>query len=165
MPNPTRLVINTSPLIALVAALGDLTVLRNLYADVLVPYEVCQEMLAGGPTNCGISAFQAAVWLNKQTTPVIIAPLLANSLDRGEASVIQTALNQEIQTVCIDEAVGRRFARLSGLQLTGSIGILLKAKQQGQAIVMEQAIAQMLDQGIRLSKTVIDVALGQAGEI
>lgn len=165
MLNRSRLVINTSPLIALIAALGDLSILRDLYAEVLVPYEVCQEMLAGGPTNFGIPAFQAAVWLNKQTTPVMITPLLANSLDRGEASVIQIALNQGIQTVCIDEAVGRRFARLSGLQLTGSIGILLKAKQEGYPIVMKQAIEQMTSQGIRLSQTVIDVALKQAGEI
>ncbi|BAU65351.1 DegT/DnrJ/EryC1/StrS aminotransferase family protein [Stanieria sp. NIES-3757] len=33
------------------------------------------------------------------------------------------ALHKNIQTVCIDEAVGRRVARLSGLSLTGSIGL------------------------------------------
>ena len=37
MPRPERIVINTSPLITLVAALGDLTILRSLYTEVLVP--------------------------------------------------------------------------------------------------------------------------------
>ncbi|MCP2730476.1 hypothetical protein NJ959_18780 [Symplocastrum sp. BBK-W-15] len=34
-------------------------------------------------------------------------------------------MNENIQTVCIDEVAGRRIARLSGLSVTGSIGILL----------------------------------------
>ncbi|MEH1897413.1 MAG: hypothetical protein V7K72_13970 [Nostoc sp.] len=47
MPNTKIIVINTAPLISIVAALGDLDVLQ-LYTQVLVPFEVCQELLAGG---------------------------------------------------------------------------------------------------------------------
>jgi predicted nucleic acid-binding protein len=36
--------------------------------------------------------------------------MLLNSLDAGEASVIQLALNERIRTVCIDESAGRRLA-------------------------------------------------------
>lgn len=85
-------------------------------------------------------------------------------MDLGEASVIQLALNKSIQTVCIDETVGRRIARLSGLTLTGSIGILLRAKQEGYPVLMRHAIERMINRGIRLSETVIAVALRQAGE-
>ncbi len=74
------------------------------------------------------------------------------------------ALNKNIQTVCIDEAVGRRIARLSGLSLTGSIGILLRAKQEGYPVNIRQAIERMLNRGIRLSASVINFALSQAGE-
>lgn len=42
-----KIVINTAPLIALVAALGNLTILQSLYTQVLVPFEVGQEILAG----------------------------------------------------------------------------------------------------------------------
>jgi predicted nucleic acid-binding protein len=75
--------------------------------------------------------------LNKELkwqTPLNISPLLLNSLDLGEAAVIQLAINENIQTVCIDEAAGRRVARLSGLSLTGTIGILLRAKKEGYPI-------------------------------
>lgn len=164
MPEPRRLVINTSPLLALIAATGDLALLKSLYGEVLVPYEVCMEIWAGGVSGFGITAFESADWLSKQTTPVSIDPLLGNSLDLGEAAVIQLALNHKISTVCIDEAVGRRVARLSGLVLTGSVGILLRAKREGQPIVMRQAIKQMLAQGIRLSTTVVEFALREAGE-
>ena len=133
MPNTEIIVINTAPIISLVAALGDLDVLQ-LYTQVLVHFEVCQELLAGGASGFAVSEFEAATWLQKWSTPLNISPLLLNSLDLGEASVIQLALNESIQTVCIDETVGRRIARLSGLTLTGSIGILLRAKQEGYPV-------------------------------
>lgn len=61
--------------------------------------------------------------------------------------------------VCIDEAVGRRVARLSGLTLTGSIGVLLKAQKLGYAVSMEQAVARVRQHGIWLSEAVIRFAL------
>jgi predicted nucleic acid-binding protein len=68
--------------------------------------------------------------------------LIAGYGDLGEASVIQLAVNENIRTVCIDEAVGRRIARLNGLCLTGSIGVLLQAKRKGIDISMPYAISQ-----------------------
>jgi predicted nucleic acid-binding protein len=165
MPNPSKIVINTSPLIALVAAWGDLSRLQPLYEEVLVPFEVVQEILRGGINNFGVTEFEAATWLSQQVQPVIIGPFLRNSLDLGEAAVIQLALDRSIETVCIDEAVGRRVARLNGLTVTGSIGILLKAKQQDPTMSVKTAIANMRHHNIRLSQTVIDFALRQSGEV
>ncbi len=165
MPKAHSIVINKSPIIALVAALGELGILQSLYREVRVPYEVSQEILVGGTTNFGVREFSRANWLSKETTPLTISPFLLNSLDKGEASVIQLALNRKIKTVCIDEAVGRRIARLSGLAVTGSIGILLRAKEEGHPIIIKEAIEKMLKQNIRLSSTVIKFALSQAGEM
>jgi predicted nucleic acid-binding protein len=164
MPNTSEIVINTSPLIAIVAAMGDFNVLQSLYTNVIVPFEVSQEILIGGTTGLGVTEFQADFWLKKQTLPVNIYPILLNSLDIGEASVIQLALNKNISTVCIDEAVGRRIARLSGLAVTGSIGILLRAKKEGYPLSVKTAIEKMLNHNIRLSQRVIDFALKEAGE-
>jgi len=165
MPELNAIAINTSPLIALVAAVGNLRLLEFLYDEVWVPYEVCLEISAGGSTNFAITQFQEATWLKKQTSPLQINPLLLNSLDLGEASVIQLALNQNLKTVCIDEAVGRRIARLNRLSLTGSIGILLRAKQQNPSLSIRTAIANIQAHNIRLSQTVIDFALQQAQEV
>lgn len=164
MPDTSQIVINTSPLIALVAAWGDLNHLKNLYDQVLVPLEVSQELVKGGANNFAVTEFQQADWLQKQSEPISISPLLLNSLDLGEASVIQLAIDQEIPVVCIDEAVGRRVARLSGLRLTGSVGILLKAKQKDPSFSIKDAIDRMLAHNIRLSQKVIDFALNQAAE-
>lgn len=106
MPETNALVINTGPIIALVAGLGDLKVLK-MYQRVLVPLEVRRELLAGGATNFALAEFEAADWLDKSTEPVQIGTALQNMLDVGEGAVIQLALNEKIQTVCIDEAAGR----------------------------------------------------------
>ncbi len=164
MPEEGAISINTSPLIALVAAWGDLTRLEALYQEVWVPVEVCQEILQGGTSGFAIAEFEQATWLRKPKTPLDISPFLLNSLDLGEAAVIQLALDRHIATACIDEAVGRRLARLSGLKLTGSVGILLKAKQQDPSLSIRVAIENMLKQNIRLSQTVINFALTQSGE-
>lgn len=164
MPSPPEIVINTGPLIALVAALGDLTLLKSLYSKVHVPYEVNMEIMASGADGFAVSQFEQAQWLRKWTQPTDLAPLLRNMLDSGEASVIQLALNQGIQTVCIDESVGRRIARLSGLSLTGSLGIMLRAKQEGYPLSISESVQRMKQRGIWLSEGLVTSALKYAGE-
>ncbi|MDB9315707.1 DUF3368 domain-containing protein [Spirulina sp. CS-785/01] len=165
MPNSPVIVINTSPLIALIAALGSLDILDSLYEKVVVPLAVCEEILKGGKQDFAVSEFQEAKWLSKENQPIQISQFLLNSLDLGEASVIQVALNQEIKTVCIDETVGRRVARLNGLKVTGSIGILLKYKQQEPSLSIQKAIQNMISHNIYLSQNVINFALKEAGEL
>jgi predicted nucleic acid-binding protein len=165
MPETEDIVIDTAPLISLVAALGDLKVLQSLYSQVLVPFEVCQEIRAGGSSGFAVAEFEAASWLQKWSIPLEISPpLLSSSLDKGEAAVIQLAINESVRTVCIDETVGRRFAKLNGLLVTGSVGILLRAKKKGYPFSMQEAIEQMKNRGIRLSEKVVNFALEQAGE-
>jgi len=48
MPKGKEIVINTGPIIALVAALSDLSILRSLYRLVLIPYEAAKRHLQHG---------------------------------------------------------------------------------------------------------------------
>jgi predicted nucleic acid-binding protein len=152
-------VTNTTPLIALTAATGSLDVLRAVYSRVVVPYEVAEEIRAGGKEAFGLTIFEHASWLEVSPVPVVLPPYLQNALDLGEASVIQTALQLGVKRVCIDETIGRRLARLSNLDVTGSIGVLLKAKSMGYPVSMAEAIDRMRERGIWLSNVVIDFAL------
>ena len=161
MPETESIVINTGPLLALIAGYGDLSLLKKMYKRVLVPFEVCREIEAGGTASFGLKEFVQSDFMEKQPAPLEIVQYLKNSLDLGEASVIQLAVNEDIRTVCIDEAVGRRIARLNGLCLTGSIGVLLHTKRKGIAISMPEAINRMQSNGIYLSKKVVDFVLRQ----
>ena len=157
MPDSREIVINTGPLIALIAGMGDLMVLRHLYDKVHVPNEVEQEILTQNASRFGAAEFQAASWLVRVSKPVSLSHFLKNSLDLGEAAVIQTAMNEHVRTVCIDEAVGRRIARLSGLEVTGSIGIIVKAASGGYSVDVWDAIRRMREKGIWVSDRVIQL--------
>ena len=158
------IVVNTTPLIALAAA-GCFDALALLYQRVIVPLEVAGEIRAGGKHGIGVTELDSSAWLDIQTGDTAIPAYLANALDCGEAAVIATALDRGIRLVCIDETVGRRMARLAGLDLTGSLGILIKAKQRGFPVVIADAAWRMREQGIWLSAQVIASALAEAGEV
>ena len=83
MPEVKEIVINTGPVIALVAALGDLGVLQSLYSRVLVPYEVCREICAGGASGFAVEEFQRADWLRRWPEQLRLSTYLRNSLDVG----------------------------------------------------------------------------------
>lgn len=165
MPETNQIVINTGPILALIAATENLSVLNLLYKKVYVTYEVAEEILKGGISNFGVKEYKQATFLDIQTKHLNISPILTNSLDIGEASVIQFALDNKIQTVCIDESSGRRIAKLYNLSLTGSIGILIKAKNNGYINSMRDAINKMKSKGVYLSDTVVEFALKKTKEI
>jgi predicted nucleic acid-binding protein len=165
MPETSEIVINTGPVIALVAALGDLEILDELYERVVVPREVSEEILVEGGVRFGAAEFEATDGLSRITSPTEMMPYLRNSLDSGEAAVIQVALNEGVHTVCIDEPAGRRVARLCGLQVTGSLGILVRGKRAGCVRSVSDAIEAMKAKGVYLSSRVVNKALEAAGEL
>lgn len=159
-----KIVINTSPLLAIIAACdGNIDFLNKLYQDIIVPKEVSTEVNEG-TNRFGQKEFKQSTCLTIKPKTCDIDHYLTSALDLGEASVIATAKKLNIQTVCIDELAGRRVARLNGLLVTGSLGILLKAKQAGLISNLKTCINKMSNQGIRLSEKLINTVLIEAGE-
>ena len=164
MPENREIVINTGPLIALVATVGNLRILEYAYKRVLVPFEVATEILVENAGRFAAAEFAAASWLEKVDKPIKSAPSMETTLGTGEAAVIQWALAEKIGLVGIDEAVGRRVARVSGLRVTGTLGILIRAKREGVPVLLSEAIQSMRNKGIWLSRSLEASALREAGE-
>ncbi len=108
--------------------------------------------------------FAAADWLEQHAAPTPLPPFLRTVLDPSEAAAIALALAEGIPTVCIDETLGRRFARLHELSVTGSLGILIHAKQHGLPVSLRLSIDRMRRQGIWLSAVLEAGSLRLAGE-
>lgn len=163
MPDTPRLVVsNTTPIITL-ALVGQLTLLQQLYGTVLIPAAVESEILAGGSRYGALELSQAAyIRTVPLKDPARVA--LLNDLDPGEAEAIALALEQNADLLIMDERLGRRHAARLGLTLTGSIGILLMAKQTGQIKVIKPLLTQLDQGGIHLSPALIAQALQEAGE-
>jgi predicted nucleic acid-binding protein len=85
-------------------------------------------------------------------------------LDPGEAEAI--ALAQKLGALLIiDEAAGREVALHRNVRVTGTLGILLEAKQRGLTSNLAQEIERLLrSTTFRLAVEVRDEFLRQAGE-
>lgn len=165
MPDTKETVVtNTTPVISL-SLVGQLQLLEQLYGEVLLPPAVYREVLVGGRTKIGVTELQNAHWLRQVTlTDPRRADLLLD-LDRGEAEAIALAQELNADLLILDERLARRYARRAGLTITGTLGVLLKAKQQGLISEIRPLTEQMQNGGIHLADQLIAQVLRLAKEL
>ena len=153
--------VNTGPLIAL-AACGGLDLLRKIHRHVLVPADVIEEFERGGPAVAPVTGLPS--WLDVRVLRAPIAPILIAHLDRGEAAAIALALEAQVDLVAIDERRGRLVAREMGLTVTGTLGVLLRAKRLGLIDAIGPRVTAMRQKGIWLGDMLVRRVLTEAGE-
>lgn len=108
---------------------------------------------------------QQETWINVESiASEQQAALLLPTLDRGEAEVIALALERQAQLVLSDELTGRKVAESLNLNVSGSVGILIRAKQIGEIVAVKPLLDTMTQQGIYFSQRFIDAVLQLVGE-
>ena len=157
--NP-QIVINASPLIAF-ARMGALNIIGQLPFDFICPQQVRDELDEGAAQ--GYVAITPA-WLRVIPLSSPISPLILASLDSGEAAVIQLALEQTIARVCLDELKGRRAASAAGLQVIGSLGMIIRAKALGLISEARPLIEKAMREGIFYHPNLAQQVLNALGE-
>jgi hypothetical protein len=160
----TSVVVNTTPIMAL-SLIGKLDVLRQLYGEVTIPPAVHSEVLTGG-ARIGSAELTNATWI--RVIPLRDpqrADLLLADLDRSEAEVIALAQETNAELVVLDERLARQHARRLGLRLTGTLGVLVKAKQGGLIPAVAPLVADLRRGGIWLSDALVEEALRLADEL
>jgi uncharacterized protein len=105
--------------------LNKLHLLRDLYAEIVVPPAVGREL------------FRNNIHLESSWTRVVAArdenavEVLRDQLDPGEAEAIVVAGELAADLLLVDETRGRRVAMERGLEVTGLLGVLAEAKARG----------------------------------
>ncbi len=76
------------------------------------------------------------------------------------------ALGREVKgaLLIIDDALGRRIAKLNGLKITGTAGVLLRAKNKGILAEVKPILERMRESGFFLSDRLMSEILEMAGE-
>lgn len=125
------MVVSDSSVIINLAWIGQLHLLQSLYAPVLIPNAVWQEIVVSGIGQPGSLEVQQAEWIQRRDVSNLMLLLsLRRDLDRGEAEAIVLAI-EEKTLLLIDERRGRAIAEYFGIPILGLVGVLVRAKQKG----------------------------------
>lgn len=152
-------VADTSPIIALVG-LGELRLLDALFARIIVPFAVWEELA----DKSGAPELDALRMQGVSFLPAPLLPIEVATLHGGEAAAIALAQAIPNSVVLLDDLAARRVAGTLGLRVMGTLGILAEAKRQGLVPLLRPLIARMLAAGYRLGPDLVQAVLSAAGE-
>jgi uncharacterized protein len=158
---------NTSPLLNL-AIVHHLDLLRQQLGEILIPSGVLLELKL--ETNYpGVKLIQAAIdaqWLRVvELKNSHLAQVLMLELDQGEAAAIALALELGLTQVLMDEREGRAKAKALGLQPVGILGVLLRAKLEGQISSVKTTMQSLRSEaGFFIADSLFEAILVEAGE-
>lgn len=152
---------NTTPLIAL-SSIRQLDLLPILFQEIHVVDAVIAECAAGG--KIVVPDLTHLPWIRIVPSEPCDHNLLLMELDRGEQQTLYMASKMKADCVIIDEKLGRNVAEYMGLSVTGTLGVLLKAKQRGEIASFVACVQAMQRQGIRYNAHLLQRLALQVGE-
>ena len=145
--------------------IGQIDLLPALFAPVYVPEQVNLELDMGRLLRSETINPQSLAWAAAVAVPrALIDSLPPNRLGAGEQAVIAYAQAHHGCVAGMDDLRARQLAEAIGLRVTGTLGILLRAKQAGLVSAVQPLVADITAQGFHLSPELHRDVLGLAGE-
>jgi predicted nucleic acid-binding protein len=142
-----------------------LRILPVLANQVLVPEAVISEVREGLNRGVDLPNLAEIDWITVRKPTSALALNLVTDLGPGEAEVLALGLENRDAVVVLDDAMARRVASTLGLNLTGTLGLLLDAKRIGQIDSVALVLDQLESLRFRLSKDTRASVLALAGEV
>jgi hypothetical protein len=156
-------VTNTSPLLYL-HRLRLIEVLPQLYTRVVVPTAVVRELAEGGRCGHDVPSPATLPWADVCDAPGAAILPLVTDLGDGERAAIALAASRKSDLLLLDDALARRHAQLLGLTITGTLGVLLRAKEAGLVPAITPVVERLERLGFRLAPETRVAVLKLAGE-
>ncbi|MCG3142682.1 MAG: hypothetical protein HDKAJFGB_04210 [Anaerolineae bacterium] len=163
MPEYTLVISDTSPLFYL-EQLDQIELLPKLYGEIIVPHAVVDELSAGAQLGERVPNLAQLSWITVRSVNVPNSLRSITDLGKGEAEAIALGLEITNSLLLLDDRLGRQVAIQNGLTVTGTIGVLLRAKQKGLIPLLAPALSELKRARFRISDQVIRDALELAGE-
>ena len=160
-----KVVVNTTPLIAL-SHVGQLDLLKRLYNEIIIPEAVYGELSVKTESVCKKEVDRSLDWIRVgKISNQMAKDMYKTQLHEGEVEGMILAKEVAADVVIIDDANAKKYAKYLKLPVTGTLGVLLRSKQMGYVDKLEPVLRQMVEKGIYISQSLIELCLKQAGAL
>ncbi|MBP9664583.1 MAG: DUF3368 domain-containing protein [Pyrinomonadaceae bacterium] len=151
MPNA---VISDASCLIILNKIGAIELLKRTYRKIVTTPEIESEV-----------GFHLPEWVSvKSPTDLKSTSRMPASIDAGEATAIALALEMLNSTIIIDDRAARNYAKKLGLNVTGTLGVIVKAKLDGVVPSIHPFIIAIRQTDFRFSAAVEADAYDQARE-
>ena len=157
-----KVISNTTPILSLLK-IDKLNLLKELYGKIIIPEAVFRE-IENGKEKPYYKDLTKIDWIEIQKIKNKSSRAYFTDLDEGEAEVLILANEQNADLIIMDEIIGRRYVKHLGINLTGTIGVLLKAKNRGLIGSVKNLLTELTEKGTWLNPGLISKILMLADE-
>ena len=147
-----KIIVNSTPLIGL-CKIDRLDILQKLYGSITIPQAVFDEVTR--KNDVVKSIITNAEWIHIESIHEFSSKQMYRAkLHDGEVEVMILAQEYDGEhLVIIDDGAARKTAEFLGLNVTGTIGVLIKARNMGYIQKVMPVISELEKQGIYFSDT------------
>lgn len=153
---------DSSALVALSVCDG-LWLLDTLFCDVKIPQAVYDEVCVTDKAE----AQKLQGYLEGKICPLTSEAIIEkiNGLGKGEIAAIRLYKQLSADLLLIDDARAKKVAYLNNVEVMGSLGVLLLAKQNRLVTAIEPFITKLRCSDIFISDRLLDQILAMANEV
>ncbi len=161
MPEPSRVISNTSPLLYLYR-IGEINLLKSLYGRLCVARQVVDELVDGVDNVPSVESYD---WIEIHDVSIPSTLKMVPDLGLGEAGTIALALeSRQPVLLLLDDRLARQIAGLHNLRCSGTAGVLMKGKECGYFKHVRPLLEKMMQSGFYLRQKHMDDICGIVGE-
>ena len=140
------LIISDTTCLVLLEKIGELELLKKLYQEITITTTIFEEFKKPVPKWIKIQ--------DPRNNNYFLS--LSEMVDPGEASAIALSIEIENSILILDDLKARKLANELQLKYTGTIGILLLAKNKGLINDFNRLIEKIQETNFRLSNAILE---------
>ncbi len=151
---------DASPLL-LLAKIGKLNLLKELYHEIIIPSQVRNEVTENKDKASTLILSEIKNgWIrlrDAEISPEIMRLGEKLGLHKGEIAALAVAKHLNIQEILADDKLARIAARISGMRAIGCLGVVMKAYETGVITRTEaiDSVQKLVKAGLWISPEVL----------
>lgn len=159
-----KVIVNSTPLIILSNA-NVLHILKDVYKEITIPQAVFDEVTAKQDSACN-QIKNNLDWIHIEKIKEDSSKRMYQAkLHAGEVEVMILAQDKNAELLIIDDNSAKKTAKFLGLKVTGTLGVLLKAKKLGFLTTIKPVVDKIRENGFFISDEIYTFVLEQAEEL